>query len=92
MKAIDEQKQNLELLRCFIEDFSKQISTLEKEKKLSVFVLPSVKEPMRKVEEQMGIVMKAVNAAFLKNKREWDLANLRAKKNAAKKVETVRPS
>ena len=59
---------------------------------MSVFVLPSVKEPMRKVEEQMGTVMKAVNAAFLKNKREWDLANLRAKKNAVKKVETVRPS
>ena len=59
---------------------------------MSVFVLPSVKEPMRKVEEQMGTVMKVVNAAFLKNKREWDLANLRAKKNAAKKVETVRPS
>lgn len=50
MKAIDEQKQSLELLRRFIEDFSKQISTLEKEKKLSVFVLPSVKEPMKKVE------------------------------------------
>lgn len=40
----------------------------------------------------MATVMKTVNAAFLKNKREWDLANLRAKKTALKKMESVRPS
>lgn len=59
---------------------------------MSVFVLPSVKEPMKKVEEQMATVMKTLNAAFLKNKREWDLANLRAKKSALKKMESLRPS
>lgn len=38
----------------------------------------------------MAAVTKVVNAIFIKNKREWDLANLRAKKNANKKIESVR--
>lgn len=47
---------------------------------------------MKKIEEQMAAVMKVVNATLIKNKREWDLANLRAKKNASKKIEIVRPT
>lgn len=36
----------------------------------------------------MNITIKSLTLSFNKNKREWDLANLRAKKNNSKKIES----
>lgn len=43
MKTFDDVRQNLDLLRKFIDELVKLIANFEKEKKISVFVITPVK-------------------------------------------------
>jgi hypothetical protein len=43
----------------------------------------------KKIEDQCVHMLKSLNFTIAKNKREWDLANIRAKKNNSKKEETI---
>lgn len=56
---------------------------------MSVFAVAPVKELVKKMEEQTVLMLKSVNFAINKNRREWDLANIRAKKNNTQREETV---
>jgi hypothetical protein len=51
-------------------------------------VIAPVKEQMKKIEEQLALILKNLSSILNKNKRELDLANLRMKKNQSKKTET----
>lgn len=49
LKFVDEQKALMEILRKMAEDILKTINILEKQKKVSMFAMNPVKDPLKKL-------------------------------------------
>lgn len=49
LKFVDEQKALMEILRKMTEDILKTINILEKQKKVSMFAMNPVKDPLKKL-------------------------------------------
>ena len=80
IRFVDEQRGVLEAVKKTIDEMMRTTVTLEKERKVSMFSIMPLKELMKKSEELVTPHLKSAGLMHARHKREWDLANIRAKK------------